>query len=160
LNRWRRALLAAQNSLRALFHQLLAHPVNHERAGIQGTDDAAVAPAPPPSQTSAFSNIRAFSSPSRRALSLPSSVSSCSRSALLSLATYFFTEISVQTIMRPIAYSRGDSESQNLNPCKLIEPSNYDAPIADRGVSAKGLHLHTAFAQRTTTRIAERSLEF
>jgi hypothetical protein len=106
----------------------------------------------------------AISPPSaaRRAGLFPfqSSVSSCSRSALLSLTTYFFTEISVQTIMRPIAHGRDASESQNLNPCKLIEPGNYDAPIADRGVSVKGLHLHTASAQRTTTRIAERSLEF
>jgi IstB-like ATP binding protein len=46
-NRRRRALLAAQHRLEALFHQLLAHPVNHGWAGLQRFDDPAVAPAFP-----------------------------------------------------------------------------------------------------------------
>src|ERR1700688_4563372 len=74
----------------------------------------------PPSETSAFSKIRAFSS--RRAGLFPFriSVSSCSRSSPLSLTTYFFTETSFEAMIAPIAYSRDDSESQNLNPCKRI----------------------------------------
>src|ERR1700738_1378877 len=79
----------------------------------------------PPSETSAFSKIRAFSS--RRAGLFPFriSVSSCSRSSPLSLTTYFFTETSFEAMIAPIAYSRDDSESQNLNPCKLIEAGDY-----------------------------------
>jgi len=42
-NRRRHRLLAAQDSLNVLFHQLLAHPVNHRRAGLQGSDDLVVA---------------------------------------------------------------------------------------------------------------------
>jgi len=40
----RRTLLAAQYRLKAFFHQLLADPVNHRGAGLQGRDDPAVAP--------------------------------------------------------------------------------------------------------------------
>ena len=43
-NRRRRALLAAQHSLEAFFHQLLAHPVDHGCAGLQSLDDLAVTP--------------------------------------------------------------------------------------------------------------------
>ena len=38
------ARLAAQHSLEAFFHQLLARPVNHGRTGLQSLDDPAVAP--------------------------------------------------------------------------------------------------------------------
>src|SRR5487761_468195 len=78
-----------------------------------------------PSETSAFSNIRAFSS--RRAGLFPfrSSVSSCSRSAPLSLTTYFFTEISFDAMIAPIAHRHDDSESQNQNQFKLIEADDY-----------------------------------
>ena len=44
-NRRRRPLLAAQHSLEAFFHKLLAHPVNHGNAGVQSPDDPAVTPA-------------------------------------------------------------------------------------------------------------------
>ena len=37
-------LLAAQHSLKALFHQLLAHPVKHRWTGIQSRDDPTVTP--------------------------------------------------------------------------------------------------------------------
>src|SRR5215831_21416576 len=40
----RRPLFAAQHRLKTLFHQLLADPVNHRRAGFQGGNDLAVAP--------------------------------------------------------------------------------------------------------------------
>src|SRR5215510_1924795 len=40
-NRRGRTLLAAQYRFQALFHQLLAHPVNHGWAGIQSLDDPA-----------------------------------------------------------------------------------------------------------------------
>jgi len=39
-----RALFAAQNRLEPFFHQLLAHPVDHGWAGIQGLDDPAITP--------------------------------------------------------------------------------------------------------------------
>src|ERR1700674_3813766 len=39
-----RALLAAQYRLKALFHQLLAHPVNHGCASLQSLNDPAVTP--------------------------------------------------------------------------------------------------------------------
>ncbi len=74
-----------------------------------------------PSETSAFSNIRAFSSRRAGLFPFPSSVSSCSRSSPLSLTTYFFTETSFEAMIAPIADNRDDSESQNPNYFKLIE---------------------------------------
>ena len=97
--------------LLALFHQLLAHPVDHGWAGIQGLDDPAITPTLTGSETSAFNNIRAFSS--RRAGLFPfrTSVSSCWRSSLLSLTTYVFTEISFAAILASIANPSDGSES-------------------------------------------------
>ncbi len=43
-NARRGAWLAAQHGLDAVFHQLLAHPVNHRCAGCQSRDDLVVAP--------------------------------------------------------------------------------------------------------------------
>ena len=43
-HRRHRALLATQHRLEAFLHQLLAHPVNHGRTGLQGLDDPAVTP--------------------------------------------------------------------------------------------------------------------
>src|SRR5487761_2472 len=70
-NRRRRALLAAQNSLKTLFHQLLAHPVNHRRAGIQRPNDPAVAPACAAFRDISLQQYPRLQQPSRRALSLP-----------------------------------------------------------------------------------------
>jgi hypothetical protein len=73
----------------------------------------------PASETSAFNNIRAFSS--RRAGLFPfrTSVSSCWRSSLLNLTTYVFTEISFAAILASIANPSDGSESPN--PFKLVE---------------------------------------
>src|SRR4029077_13223511 len=82
-----------------------------------------------PSETSAFSNIRAFSSRRAGLFPFPSSVSSCSRSSPLSLTTYFFTEISFEAMIASTAYIRDDSESQNPHQFKLIEASDQCAAI-------------------------------
>ena len=59
----------------------------------------------PASETSAFNNIRAFSS--RRAGLFPfrTSVSSCRRSSPLNLTPYLFTELSFASILASIANS-------------------------------------------------------
>src|ERR1700746_2069364 len=90
-----RARLAAQHGLKAFFHQLFAHPVNHGWAGFQSFDDPGVTPR--------FNKIRALSP--RRAGLFPFriSVSSRSRSSPVSLTTYFFTEISFAAMIASLA---------------------------------------------------------
>ena len=56
----------------------------------------------PASETSAFNNIRAFSSRCAALLPLRISASSCSRSSPLSRTTYFFTEISLAAMIASI----------------------------------------------------------
>jgi hypothetical protein len=59
----------------------------------------------PASETSAFNNIRAFSSRCAGLLPFRSSVSSRSRSSPLSLTTYLFTEISFVSMIASVARS-------------------------------------------------------
>jgi hypothetical protein len=66
-----RALFAAQDSLKTLFHQLLAHPVNHRRAHIQSPNDPAIAPSRPALRDIGLQQYPRLQQPSRRALSLP-----------------------------------------------------------------------------------------
>src|SRR5207245_9107778 len=70
----------------------------------------------PPSETSALSNIRVFTSRSAGLFPFRISVSSRSRSSPLSLTTYFFTEISFAAMIASVANSGDKSES--LNPFK------------------------------------------
>jgi hypothetical protein len=77
----------------------------------------------PASKTSAFDNIRAFSSrPARGLFPFRTSVSSCWRSSLLNLTTYVFTEISFAAILASIANPSDGSESPN--PFKLVEAAD------------------------------------
>jgi hypothetical protein len=104
-----RSLLAAQHSLEALFHQLLAHPVNHGHAGSQSLDDPAVT-----APFTSFRDIGLQQYPCRRCAELlpfRSSVSSRSRSSPLSLTTYLFTEISFASMIASVARSCDESES-------------------------------------------------
>jgi hypothetical protein len=64
-------LLAAQHRLQALFHQLLAHPVNHRHAGLQSLDDPAVTPAFTGFRDIGLQQYPRFQQPLRRALSFP-----------------------------------------------------------------------------------------
>jgi hypothetical protein len=98
---------------------LLAHPVDHGWAGIQGLDDPAITPTLTGLPTSAFNNIRAFSN--RRAGLFPFriNVSSCWRSSPLNLTTYVFTEISFAAMIASTAKSSDASESPI--PFKLVE---------------------------------------
>src|SRR6266481_6306578 len=57
----------------------------------------------PASETSAFNNMRAFSSRCAGLLPFRSNASSRSRSSLLSRTTYFFTEISLAPIIVSVA---------------------------------------------------------
>jgi hypothetical protein len=57
----------------------------------------------PASDTSAFNNIRAFSSRWAALLPFRITASSCSRSSTLSRTTYFFTEISFAAIIASAA---------------------------------------------------------
>jgi hypothetical protein len=114
-------LLAAQHGFEALFHKLLAHPVNHGHAGFESLDDPAVTP-PFTSFRDTFNNIRAFSSRCAGLFPFRISVSSRSRSSPPSLTTYFFTEISFAAMIASLA-SSGD-ESESPNPFKLVEASD------------------------------------
>src|ERR1019366_5911523 len=76
----------------------------------------------PASETSAFNNIRAFSSRCAGLFPFRISVSSRSRSSRLSLTTYFFTEISFAAMIASLA-SSGD-ESESPDPFKLVEASD------------------------------------
>ena len=73
----------------------------------------------PASETSAFNNIRAFSSRCAGLFPFRISASSCSRSSPLNRTTYFFTEISFAAMIASVANSRDESESPN--PFKLVE---------------------------------------
>ena len=70
--RYRRhgSLLAAQNSLKAFLHQLLAHPVNHRNTGPQSRDDTAVAPRFALLRDIGFQQDARLQQPLRRALPL------------------------------------------------------------------------------------------
>src|ERR1700688_2641802 len=69
----------------------------------------------PASETSAFNNIRAFTS--RRAGLFPfrSSASSCSRSSPLNRTTYFFTEISFAAMIASVARVATQANHQILS---------------------------------------------
>ena len=66
-----RARLAAQHSLEAFFHQLLARPVNHGRTGLQSFDDPVVTPPFAGFRDIGLQQDPRLQYPSRRALSLP-----------------------------------------------------------------------------------------
>ena len=66
-----RALLAAQHRLKALFHPLLAHPVDHRNTGIQSIDDLAVAPPLAGRRNICFQQDASFQEPPRRTFSFP-----------------------------------------------------------------------------------------
>src|SRR6267378_2119175 len=102
-NRRCRPLFATQHSLEAFFHQLLADPVNHRCAGLQRLDIRLSLQPSPASDTSAFNNIRAFSSRWAALLPFRISASRCSRSSPLSRTTYFFTEISLAAMILSVA---------------------------------------------------------
>src|SRR4029077_14587335 len=83
----------------------------------------------PASETSAFNNIRAFSSRWAGLLPFRINASSRSRSSSLSRTTYFFTEISLAAII--VSVARVATESNH----KKTVPSNY----LKRTTSEKGL---------------------
>jgi hypothetical protein len=64
-------LLAAQHRLKALFRQLLAHPVNHGNAGLQSLDDPAVTPPFTGFRDIGLQQNPRIQQPLRRALSFP-----------------------------------------------------------------------------------------
>src|SRR6202045_231751 len=66
-----RARLAAQHSLEAFFHQLLARPVNHGWTGLQSFDDPVVAPPFAGFRDIGLQQDPRLQYPSRRALSFP-----------------------------------------------------------------------------------------
>src|SRR4029450_7871965 len=70
-NSRRCALLAAQHGLEALFHQLLAAPVDHGWAGIQGLNDPAITPTFTGLRDIGLQQYPGLQQPARRALSLP-----------------------------------------------------------------------------------------
>jgi hypothetical protein len=69
----------------------------------------------PASEASAFNRMRAFNSRRAGPFPLRISASSCWRSSLLNLTTYFFTEISLAAMIASIASSGDKSEPQNLS---------------------------------------------
>ena len=73
----------------------------------------------PASETSAFNNIRAFSSRCAGLFPFRINASSCSRSSALNLTTYRFTEISFAAMI-PSAAKNGD-KSESPNHFKLVE---------------------------------------
>ncbi len=58
----RRALLAAQNRLKAFLHELLTYLRHHGHIGVERLYDLTIAPALALSGASALSSVRAFSS--------------------------------------------------------------------------------------------------
>jgi hypothetical protein len=104
------APFAAQHRFEALFHQLLAYPVDHGRTGVQGLDDPAVAPA--------FAGLRdiGLQQPLRRALWISACI--CSRSPALNRTTYFFNEMSFPPCPPP---SPNRDRSESSIPFKLVE---------------------------------------
>src|SRR5271166_6875296 len=70
LHGWRLALFAVQNRLEALLYQLLAHAVDHGRAGVQGRDDLVVAPSWPCLRDIGLQQDARLQHPSRRPFSL------------------------------------------------------------------------------------------
>jgi hypothetical protein len=112
--RWRR-LLAAQNRLKSLFHQLRARWADWREAGIQRNDLAVASPLPS-SQTSALSRIARFHQPLRRAFPLPDQGARLLSSAL-KRTTCFFTGTSLAESLPP--YGGGGSES--FCPVKFVD---------------------------------------
>ena len=76
----------------------------------------------PASETSAFSNIRAFSSRCAGLFPFRIRASSRSRSSALNRTTYLFTEFSFAAMI-PSAVIRG-GKSESLNPFELVEASD------------------------------------
>jgi hypothetical protein len=66
-------------------------------------------------ETSAFNNIRAFSSRCARLLPFLISASSCARSSALNRTTYRFTEISFAAMIPSAANNDDKSESPRLS---------------------------------------------
>jgi len=95
-----------------LSHQLLAHPVEHRRAGIQRRDNLAVAPVWPGLQDIGLQQNTGLQQPPRGAFALRISASSCWRSSALNRTTYFFAEISFPAIIASLAKSGEANESQ------------------------------------------------
>ena len=119
-NRRCRPLLAAQHSLEAFFHELLPDPVNHRCAALIIRLSLQPSPA---SDTSAFNNIRAFSSRCAALLPLRISASSCSRSSPLSRNILLYRNVlNSHDCLRRIRCDQ--SESKNSCPCKLFEASD------------------------------------
>src|SRR5260370_2332111 len=77
----------------------------------------------PDSETSAFSNIRAFSNRCAGLFPFRISASSCSRSSALNRTTYLFTEISFAAMIASVVPTVDDSESSN--PFNLVEAGDY-----------------------------------
>src|SRR5712672_720310 len=77
----------------------------------------------PDSETSAFSNIRAFSNRCAGLFPFRISASSCSRSSALNRTTYLFTEISFAAMIASVVPTVDESESSN--PFNLVEAGDY-----------------------------------
>src|SRR5262249_15335048 len=73
----------------------------------------------PASETSAFNNIRAFSSRCAGLFPFRISASSCSRSSALNRTTYRFTEISFAAMIPSAVNS--DDKSESPNPFEMVE---------------------------------------
>src|SRR5258707_5011443 len=69
----------------------------------------------PDSETSAFSNIRAFSNRCAGLFAFRISASSCSRSSALNRTTYLFTEISFAAIIASVVHTADEANHQILS---------------------------------------------
>ena len=112
------APFAAQHRFEALFHQLLAYPVDHGHTGVRGLDDPAVAPA--------FAGLRDIEPSTECAPSTavsPGSFLADQRVQMLAFpalnrTTYFFTELSFPPCPPP---SPNRDRSESSIPFKLVE---------------------------------------
>jgi hypothetical protein len=123
-NRRCRPLLAAQHSLEAFFHQLLADPVNHRCAGLQRLDDPVVTPAFAGLRHIGLQQYPCLQQPLRRALAF-----SYQPFELLAFLTAQPHNIFLYRNLpgshdRLRRLRRDGIESQNTYPCKLIEASD------------------------------------
>src|SRR5712672_2194341 len=96
----------------------------------------------PDSETSAFSNIRAFSNRCAGLFPFRISASSCSRSSALNRTTYLFTEISFAAMIASVVPTVDESESSN--PFNLVEAGDRhhlgsDEPIGPVQCAVTGL---------------------